>query len=62
VRVPTRSHEDGPFDDGAMQLVGECCISFVDAAFHGAGDAWDKLIATSGEVSRKRDESKPRRQ
>jgi hypothetical protein len=42
-------------------MVGECCTDFVDGLFHGAGDSWDALIASSGEVERIRSQSKARR-
>ena len=61
VRVPARSRDDGPFDEWAEQMVGECCIGFLDAMFHGAGKGWDTLIASSGEVERIRNQSKARR-
>jgi hypothetical protein len=52
-------------DDGIQpdlwveQMVGECCIEFVDAMFHGNG--MDIRIATSEELERLRQQSKARR-
>jgi hypothetical protein len=61
VRVPSRSRADGPFDESTDQMVGECCIDFLYAMFHATDEAWDTLIASSGEVERIRSQNKARR-
>jgi hypothetical protein len=42
-------------------MVGECFIEFLDAMFHGAGEGWDTLIASTGEMERIRSPNKARR-
>jgi hypothetical protein len=49
------SNPHGPFDESAEQLLGECCIDFLDGMFHGVGKLWDIPIASSDEIKKQTD-------